>query len=220
MFNIPKNEGVVLLISSGADSLLLLKMALSNNNVVYPLFIDCGYPWEKAEYHWLSKILEYYQTDHRLQKLSTVHINQKEIEENNWIHQGVIPQLQKGTLTNTIIGRNALLLSYSYIYAKNLGVNNVILGLTKHADSYADAQIKFLEGFTEAINLGLSSNIRLFCPLPIADIDEIRKFIKDNDIPWHFSFSCYNPSSDFKKCDNCCKCSGKIIKYANWNING
>ncbi len=218
-FDLCKNQDVVLLCSSGMDSTLLNAIALANGNSVHPLFVHWGFAWEDAERNMLQKIVAAF-CHSRLQPVQEISISGQTVYNNSWMFTHDTPQWQDDARprTNTIPGRNISLLSLAYVYAANKGIDNVILGISGHA--YPDAKQDFLDQFVVAMNIGLSTNIRLYCPLPSASTEQIAAFVQDTPtIPWNLSFSCYNPTNEFTPCGDCYKCTETKNKRLAWQID-
>jgi hypothetical protein len=74
---------ICVLTSGGVDSAVLLGRSLETSLTVYPLYIRCGLAWEKAELHWLRRLL---QALHRpsLRPLTVLDVPVKPLYEGHW----------------------------------------------------------------------------------------------------------------------------------------
>jgi 7-cyano-7-deazaguanine synthase in queuosine biosynthesis len=147
-----------------------------------------------------------------------VHLDAEDaIFRRTWVYADAAPQREDGLLSNSIVGRNLLLLSVAFATAAARGIPNVLLGITSH--SYVDAQREFLECFASALNVGLAANISLHYPLPTAAPETIRAFVASHPtLPWDKTFSCYGPRHD-QPCNNCYKCTERRLKRIRWGLD-
>src|ERR1700719_3417552 len=175
-FALCHEERLLLLTSSGMDSMLLTSVALAYGNIFQPLFLSFGFPWEADEYRHLIRAHEV-MTDPCLLTLVSVTVS-GDLLGDDWIARGEVPQWENGILTNSIVGRNICMLSLAATAAVSHGFWHLCIGISSH--SYADAQEAFLKEWLRAAHFGVSDQLMLYYPLPSASDAEIASFVADH----------------------------------------
>lgn len=212
---LPTSDKLLILMSSGMDSLICTDLAIANNNAVQPLYIHFGFPWEDAELAALRVILAEIASP-ALRGLIVVSVDGRALLGDNWIFSGAVPQWELGILTNEIAGRNPCLLALAFTAAARLDFDHVSLGITSH--SYRDAQVKFLEEYVSALCLGLGRTIKLHTPIASSAPEEVASYARErSDIPWGLAFSCYRPVGH-QRCGACYKCTETRLKREQWGV--
>lgn len=83
--------------------------------------------------------------------------------------------IEEGKLPNTYVeGRNHIFLSFAVIYAKTIGVKNIITGVSETEFSgYPDCQDEFIQSLNSTLNLAVDDQFKLLTPLMWKDKAEV-----------------------------------------------
>ncbi|WP_010531733.1 7-cyano-7-deazaguanine synthase QueC [Lentibacillus jeotgali] len=114
---------------------------------------------------------------------------------------------ESGTYPNTFVdGRNHIFLSYAAIYAKSIGANNVITGVSETDFSgYPDCRNDFIQSLNETLNLAMDYAFKIHTPLMTLNKAETWKLADDMDA-FHYirehTVTCY----EGVKGDGCGEC--------------
>jgi len=76
-------------------------------------------------------------------------------------------EIEEGEIPNTFVeGRNHIFLSFAAIYAKSVGANNIITGVSETEFSgYPDCRDEFIRSLNKTLNLAMDSSLKLITPL-------------------------------------------------------
>ena len=76
-------------------------------------------------------------------------------------------EIEEGEIPNTFVeGRNHIFLSFAAIYAKSVGANNIITGVSETEFSgYPDCRDEFIRSLNKTLNLAMDSSLNLITPL-------------------------------------------------------
>jgi len=195
--------GVVVLVSGGLDSLLLIQTLWRTRTLVVPVYVRCGLVWEAAELFWLRRWLA--QIRHpRLEALSLLSVPLRSLYANHWSLTGRgTPSRHSPDSAVFLPGRNILLLSQAAIYAVRRGLSTLAIG-TLAGNPFGDATPEFLKRFETCLRQTLSDSIQITTPL--------RRWTKAQLIaanqtqPFHLTFSCLQPKG-YRHCGRCNKCA-------------
>jgi 7-cyano-7-deazaguanine synthase len=194
---------ICVLTSGGVDSAVLLGRSLETSLTVYPLYIRCGLAWEKAELHWLRRLL---QALHRpsLRPLTVLDVPVKPLYEGHWSLTGRrVPGYASRDAAVYLPGRNLLFLSHAAVFCARHGLSEVWLGTLK-ANPFPDASPDFfrLAARTASKALGRSLVFRA----PFAGLPKRAVVEKGRELPLHLAFSCLSPRG-LRPCGRCNKCA-------------
>lgn len=83
--------------------------------------------------------------------------------------------IEEGKLPNTYVeGRNHIFLSFAAIYAKTIGVKNIITGVSETEFSgYPDCRDEFIQSLNSTLNLAMDDQFKLLTPLMWKDKAEV-----------------------------------------------
>lgn len=221
----------IISLSGGLDSLATAIKALENN---YDLYIVNFHYKQKHDveviasqqvYNYLknkygSKIIGYKKID--LEPiLDDFLFTYTELRDNNLIE----------SITNTKFytpSRNflfiSLLTTIGEILAMKLGYDEVAIGLGIHKHSenvyrtqYWDITPEFSDKINEVLVLNKNILVRLFTPFVDQSKDKIIKFLKDRNIPFSMTWTCYDPKVStngqitiYKPCNECESCRERL----------
>src|SRR5699024_137574 len=82
---------------------------------------------------------------------------------------------EEGEIPNTFVeGRNHIFLSFAAIYAKTIGVRNIITGVSETEFSgYPDCRDEFIQSLNSTLNLAMDDQFKLLTPLMWKDKAEV-----------------------------------------------
>lgn len=163
-------EKAMVVFSGGQDSTTCLLWALGAFNQVETVTFLYGQRHE-SEVERAKKIANNLGVNQKiiqmdlLNQLTENALTRKEME----IEEGIIP--------NTYVeGRNHIFLSFAAIYAKTMGVKNIITGVSETESSgYPDCRNDFIQSLNKTLNLAMDFPFKLITPLMWKDKSEVWK---------------------------------------------
>jgi 7-cyano-7-deazaguanine synthase len=204
---------VVVPISGGLDSSLLLNIADFQKDEIYAISYNYGQKHEK-ELLYAEKQIQYYNTikDHKiidLKFLKTIAPTSSLTNDNISVAQArnVLGDAQT---VNYVPFRNMLMLSIACSYAEAVGANTVFHGaaLVDSQAGYWDGSIEFLNSINELTSLNRKNRIEIEAPLIDLSKAEIIKLGIDNCLHFEDTWTCYEGKD--KACGYCTACSSRI----------
>ena len=84
-------------------------------------------------------------------------------------------EIEEGEMPNTYVeGRNHIFLSFAAIYAKSIGITNIITGVCETEFSgYPDCREEFIRSLNNTLNLAMDTEFKLITPLMEKDKAEV-----------------------------------------------
>lgn len=198
------NKKALVLLSGGQDSTTCLFWAKSQFEEVYAIGFNYGQR-HCSELEAATRIADLAQVSYTVFKIDTFSSISKNALTNTEIE--IESQQTNGQPPNTLVeGRNLLFLSYAAIYAKQLGIDNLVLGVGQTDYSgYPDCRNEFILSANKTINFAFDHEFVIHAPLmwktkaQIWDMaDELGVF----DIVRMQTVTCYNGIQG----DGCGKC--------------
>jgi 7-cyano-7-deazaguanine synthase len=194
---------VILLLSGGIDSAVLLRLLRRRGYSVTSLSID--YPGRNPrEAEAAEKLAE-------LEKSELVRLNlpfMREIVE-LWPDPGARPMHLKGAHESTIPARNAIIYSAAAYVAEIRGINLVAAG--HNADDvkhFPDASPQFRRYMSRALSLGThvgrNGGFRIIAPLSRLSKTQVVRLGLRLGVPFQYTWSCHGGES--KPCGRCSGC--------------
>lgn len=195
-----QNNKVVLLLSGGIDSTVLLYWLKERKYEVFPLIVNYGQITFRSEYKHSANIL-------------------KDLDINNLFHINIsgISQIGKGSLLGDypedvtsysewyskefFPNRNLILLTLASSYAYKIKANNVAIGVV--GESYKDTSLDFLNNVTKCLKDSLMS-VNIIAPFVEKERKEVIEQAAYLNVPLKKTFSC-NAQSD-RHCQLCNSC--------------
>ena len=202
-----QKKSVCVLASGGLDSSALIFSLLRRGFKVYPLYIRCGFRWEKAEQYWLKRFLSKIKTPD-LQKLSTIEYPVKNLlGQGHWSFSGrSIPQSSDPDFSVYLPGRNIILLGQAGLFCAIRQIPQIALAILR-GNPFPDATPQFLKAMEKALNSGLDFKIKI--TVPYAKFSKKEVLSLSEGAPFHLAFSCLNPRG-IRPCQRCNKCGERI----------
>ena len=204
-------KAAAVLVSGGVDSSILLADMASQYEEVFPVYIRCGYRWEKAELHWLEKFIEVMDSA-SLAPLIILELPMKDLHSSHWSMTGkTIPGEKSAAEEVYLPGRNLLLVSKGAVFCAQQKVDKLALALLK-GNPFPDATENFFKHLNAVVQEALHSKLTIETPYLEKSKKEI--LVKAaKTIPIEYTFSCLNPV-EFYHCGVCNKCAERQKAFA------
>ena len=197
------NSKIVVLMSGGMDSCILTGCALKKSFQVWPVYIQKGLRWERAEIYWLKRFLRVLKSP-RLKPLTILKQELKDLYPNHWMYRGKgVPNYASADQQVEIPGRNLLMLAKAALFCRQKNIHEIWLGTLK-GNPFPDASQKFFQLYEKLIAQGLQYKIKIKAPFINKTKKEIVKLA--HRLPLQLSFSCLNPKG-LQPCGKCNKCA-------------
>ncbi len=201
-----KAESAVLA-SGGVDSSVLLAWAARRHSAVYPLFVESGYLWEKAEIYWLSKYLRALK-NRKIKPLTRLRVPVGDLELPSWAKgEAPVPGRRSGDAAVYLPGRNLLLLSKAGVFCAQHKIPTLYLGILK-GNPFPDSKPAFLKATQQAIGLALKRSVAVKAPFSTLNKKAVARW--GHGLPLNFTFSCLSPRG-LRPCGRCNKCAERDL---------
>lgn len=183
---------VIVLFSGGVESSCLLYHHLINGQIVYPLYIRAGHPWERLELINAKRLWRFARLRHKnLMPMRVVSFPVKSIRA-----QEVFIPL-----------RNLSLVAIASALAYCLKANSVSIGSLGHYP-FQDNSKQYMQELESLIFKGAHRHIKVEAPfMEMHKAEVLRSF--ENIVPFNMTLSCMRPyihSSRIFHCGSCQKC--------------
>jgi len=201
-------EKAVVLISGGLDSPTVMAYALKNNYDVYPLSFDYNQR-HKKELLSSKKICDYYNLNLKIINMDLRQIGGSALTDNINVPERKIDEIKNEIPVTYVPARNTIFLSLASAYAETINANNIFIGANAiDYSGYPDCRPEYFNAMEKAINLGtelgLKSKININVPLQYLTKAEIVKLGRKLNVPYKYTWSCYNGREKAcGKCDSC-----------------
>jgi 7-cyano-7-deazaguanine synthase len=202
----------IVLLSGGLDSTVSLAIALKNGRKCHALGFDYGQR-HRVELEYAQKIADYYGVPYRI-----ICIDSSLFETSSLVSDLSVPknrskeQIFSGKIPNTYVpARNTLFLAYAMGQAELLNAQEIYAGPNALDACYPDCKPAFLQAFQAVLNVATKqaaegSPPQLITPLVLWDKAEIIRQGRALGIPFHMTFSCYDPLPTKEACGVCDAC--------------
>ena len=152
---------VCALVSGGVESAALIAYLLRRGKAVYPVYVRSGYRWEKAELHWLRRLLAA-MANRRLKPLSCLSVPARQFSpQGHWAFSGRgVPGIGTPDSAVYLHGRNLLLLCAAAVFCARKGVGAIALG-TLRCNPFLDASPVFFSRLEGALSNGFGLDFRI-----------------------------------------------------------
>ena len=194
---------VCVLVSGGVDSSILVADLLAQGREVHPLYVRCGYRWERAELAWLKRLLRRLASP-RLRPLAIVHQPMRRIIGGAHWSLGAkgVPAAGSAWESVHLPGRNLLLFSEAAVFCRLRGIGVVAQAVLK-GNPFSDATPRFRRLMEGAIRCALGAPIRLEAPYSRLTKKQVLR--RAPGFPLSLTFSCLRPKGS-GHCGRCSKC--------------
>ena len=193
----------LVLLSGGLDSAVLLSH-VGQTEPVTPVHVRCGYAWEHAEAHCISRLMRSALAP-RIKTLQTISFDMRDmLPEGHWAVTGIAPAYDTEDEDVYLDGRNILLLSKAAVLASKLKIRKIAIGLLK-GNPFPDATQMFLSTMGRALTLGLAHDIQILTPFATWTKADVVREAKRVGLPLDLTISCMSPIGG-RHCGVCSKC--------------
>lgn len=200
---LPTDEPLAVLCSSGVDSAVLLAEAVRCCPAVHPLYIRAGMAWEEVELAHLQRFLAAVSTG-SLKPLVVLDQPIADVYGSHWSVTGQnVPDEKSPDEAVFLPGRNVLLLAKSLLWCHLNRVPAIALAPLA-ANSFPDATPEFFDLMARTVNQAVGGNIRIL--RPFARLTKTQVIMRAREVPLEHTFSCIRPSED-RHCGQCNKCA-------------
>lgn len=199
----PFRAKIAVLTSGGLDSSILLSHLLKLFKSVYPIYLESGHRWERAELYWLRRFLRSIATP-RLKSLTHLSLATYDLYRHHWSRMGrKVPTASSPDRDVYLPGRNILLIAKASVYCALQKIPNLALGPLR-TNPFPDANPSFFKAIGRAVSQGLDFQIAIHTPF----LDRSKKSVMDlgRMLPLNLTFSCLSPKK-LIHCGVCNKCA-------------
>ena len=187
---------------SGADSEVLVAELMSRGWTVLPIYVRCGFRWEKTELARLRPALRSLRGP-RLKPLIVLHAPMRPLMRGHWSVTGRgVPNAKAAWDSVYLPGRNMVLLTEAWLHAAAQGADAVAIGTLK-GNPFPDATPRFRAAAERALNLGFATRIKLLAPY--ARLTKLQVLQRAGKFRLGLAFSCLQPRRG-RPCGDCSKC--------------
>jgi len=188
---------------SGADSEVLVAELMSRGWTVLPIYVRCGFRWERTELARLRPALRSLRGP-RLKPLIVLHAPMRPLMRGHWSVTGKgVPNAKAAWDSVYLPGRNMVLLTEAWLHAAAQGADAVAIGTLK-GNPFPDATPRFRAAAERALNLGFATRIKLLAPY--AGLTKLQVLQRAGKFKLSLAFSCLQPRGG-KPCGDCSKCA-------------
>ena len=189
------------LVSGGLDSAVLLHRLSIAGTRILPVYVRCGFIWERTELAWLRRLVRH-RPGHW--PLRVIDVPMRALYGEHWSFTGRrIPGARSDDAAVYLPGRNALLLSAAAVAADERNIGTLALGTLK-GNPFGDATPAFFRRMGQALSLALRRRIRIIAPL--SKTAKARLISGAGTAPLQLTFSCLRPRG-LRHCGRCNKCA-------------
>ena len=199
------------LTSGGLDSAILIGELAKQFEAVVPLYVRCGFTWEKVELYWLRRFLKKMSMSGRsVAPLKVVDLPLRDIYPDHWSLTGKkTPGFDSEDSAVYLPGRNIILLSKAAVYAALEGIEMIASGILK-GNPFPDSTPLFFRTLEVAFSEGLRAPLTVMTPFNQLSKKEVLE--RGRNLPLSLTFSCIAPKG-FSHCGKCNKCAERIRAF-------
>ena len=180
-------ERVAVLTSGGLDSCVLLA-DLARENTVYPIYVEFGLAWEKAEQAALRGYLDAIKGMPNIQPLTTLQVPVAPMYDRHWSITGEdVPDYDAAIDADYLPGRNVLLLGLTSVWCALHDTHKIALGSLMQ-NPYSDATPEFFRDYATLLTGALTHGIEVLAPYRGREKDELIK--EHPELPLHLTLTC------------------------------
>ncbi len=203
-------RGVCLLAGAGVDSSALAWELLNRGFEVHPLYIRCGFRWERAELFWLKRLLGRLARP-GLKPLTVMAAPMDGALAGHWSLSGrAVPDARSAADSVYLPGRNLILLSQAGVLCGLKGLPAIATAVLR-GNPFPDARPAAFAAMSRAISLAVGRRVEVFAPY--LRLSKSRVLARTPGLPLELTFSCLNPRGR-RACGNCNKCAERALVVA------
>jgi 7-cyano-7-deazaguanine synthase len=193
---------LAVLVSGGLDSAVLLAESLQQYPAVWPIYVQFGLFWERAELQHLRRFLDAIGTP-ALRSLTVLNLPVADLYGEHWSLTGIgVPAA--GTADDAVYlpGRNVLLLSKAMLWCHLHGVATLALAPLE-SNPFPDATQSFFAEYEAVVNRAIAGDVRVVQPYRGLHKEAVLE--RGRHLPLQWTFSCIRPLEG-RHCGVCNKC--------------
>ncbi|MFH1612268.1 MAG: 7-cyano-7-deazaguanine synthase QueC [bacterium] len=199
----------LILLSSGLDSLVNLKIALNKTKVVLALTFNYGQKASKKEILYSKKICKFYEVPHKvislpwLKSISDTSLTNK----NKKVPKPSLKNLENIDLVHSvwIPNRNGVFVNIAASFAEAMNIDLILFGANKEEGrTFKDNTQEFINASNNFFKYSSQKKIKLNSFTTQLEKKEIVEILLKKKIPLHFIWSCYEVGK--KMCGKCVSC--------------
>lgn len=197
------SKRALVVLSGGQDSTTCLFWAISRFDEVYAITFDYGQR-HRIELESASKVAELAKVEHKIVKIDLF----SELTSNALTGGMEIQDISTTKLPTTFVpGRNLIFVNIAAVYAYNLEIRNLILGVAQvDYSGYPDCREETMRLLEKSLCAGMDYNFNLITPLINMSKSETIKLAESLGIMGVLAYShtCYR--GEFPPCGKCESC--------------
>lgn len=200
---------VCVLIGGGLDSAAAVARALERGDEVHPLYVRCGFVWERAELRWVARQMKALKSP-RLKPLFVMGARDLCRWPGHWSRGGAgAPDEDSAWDAVYLPGRNFLLFACAASYCRRTGVRRVAIG-TLRGNPFPDATPLFRRRTAALVRD--SYGVTLSFEAPFSRWSKARVARRWPRLA-ELAFSCISPRG-LSPCGKCTKCAERRLETA------
>ncbi|HEY7330792.1 MAG TPA: 7-cyano-7-deazaguanine synthase [Gemmataceae bacterium] len=200
---------LAVLVSGGLDSAVLLAESLQQYSTVWPIYVQFGLFWEKAELQHLRRFLDAVRTS-ALRSLTVLNMPVTDLYGEHWSLTGIgVPAAGTPDEAVYLPGRNVLLLSKSMLWCHLHGIATLALAPLE-SNPFPDATQTFFTDYEAIVNQAIGGEVRIVQPYLGLHKEEVLQ--RGRHLPLQWTFSCIRPE-DGRHCGACNKCAERRTAF-------
>jgi 7-cyano-7-deazaguanine synthase len=191
------------LVSGGLDSAILLAETLPYYPAVWPLYVQFGLLWEKAELEHLRQFLDAIRAP-TLRELTVLDMPVGDLYGKHWSLTGIdVPSAGTPDAAVYLPGRNVLFLAKAMLWCHLRCVPTLALAPLE-SNPFPDATPAFFARYEEIVNQAIGGTIQVVQPYRGFEKEAVLQ--RGRNLPLQWTFSCMRPI-DGQHCGACNKCA-------------
>ncbi len=206
----PIRSRTAVLVSGGLDSSVLVAEMARRGRRVFPVYVQAGLAWERAELGALRRFLAAL----KLRNVSAIIVLSLPTDDRARRHWSVtgrrVPGYKAALSSNYIAGRNLTLLSKAAVFCARARIGELAMAPLE-SNPFPDARPEFFRAFETAARLGLG--LRLRVTTPFLGKTKAQVIRRGRALPLALTLSCVRPRGGIH-CGACTKCAERIQAFA------
>jgi 7-cyano-7-deazaguanine synthase len=194
---------LAVLVSGGLDSAILLAETLSYYSAAWPLYVQFGLFWEKAELEHLRGFLDAIRTP-KLRALAVLEMPVADLYGKHWSLTGIdVPSAGTPDAAVYLPGRNVMFLAKAMLWCHLHGVPTLALAPLE-SNPFPDATPAFFASYEENVNRAIGGSVQVVQPYRGFRKEAVLE--RGRHLPLQWTFSCMRPING-RHCGACNKCA-------------
>ena len=198
-----------MLVSGGLDSAVALAEA-AREGPVAPVFVRSGLVWEPAEMYWLERFLQTIGAP----ALVVLELPVGDLYGDHWSLTGDDPPGRREPRRSRLsAGPEPAAAGEGRRVGGGGGCGAIVMGPLA-ANPFPDGTRAFFDTMAEAIGRAMGRDAPLPIETPLSGLTKAEVVRRAAGLPVELTFSCLNPTPDFRHCGACNKCAERKQGFA------